>query len=195
MKFEDEFNIAEKEFEDDAATEENGEDDEDDQSFLQSLRDQRNAPLLTVENDEDQSTPAGEEEPEEESRIDSDESEENFYDEGEIKREDEAEKVIFTEDKKDDEGLFQSNLELKSEQPKMELAEILENKEMTKIIEVIFDYDIEDFANTLDEISNCKNEDDAHLVINNTLLSRHINRSSKEAEAFRLIISEYFNNK
>ena len=195
MNFEDEFNIAEKEFEDDAATEENGEDDEDDQSFLQSLRDQRNAPLLTVENDEDQSTPAGEEEPEEESRIDSDESEENFYDEGEIKREDEAEKVIFTEDKKDDEGLFQSNLELKSEQPKMELAEILENKEMTKIIEVIFDYDIEDFANTLDEISNCKNEDDAHLVINNTLLSRHINRSSKEAEAFRLIISEYFNNK
>lgn len=78
---------------------------------------------------------------------------------------------------------------------KVDLAEILEHKEMTKIIEVIYDYDIEDFAKTIDEISNCKNADDAHLVINQTLITRRINRNSKEAEIFRSIISEYFSGK
>ena len=78
---------------------------------------------------------------------------------------------------------------------KVDLAEILEHKEMTKIIEVIYDYDIEDFAKTLDEISNCRNADDAHLVINQTLIAHRINRNSKEAETFRSIISEYFGGK
>ncbi len=78
---------------------------------------------------------------------------------------------------------------------KVDLAEILEHKEMTKIIEIIYDYDIEDFAKTLDEISSCRNADDAHLVINQTLITRRINRNSKEAEIFRSIISEYFGGK
>jgi hypothetical protein len=83
-----------------------------------------------------------------------------------------------------------------SDEPfKVDLAEILEHKEMTKIIEIIYDYDIEDFAKTLDGISNCKNADDAHLVINQTLIARRINRNSKEAETFRSIISEYFGGK
>lgn len=80
-----------------------------------------------------------------------------------------------------------------SDEPfKVDLAEILEHKEMTKIIEIIYDYDIEDFAKTFDEISNCKNADDAHLVINQTLIAHRIDRNSKEAETFRSIISEYF---
>jgi len=88
------------------------------------------------------------------------------------------------------------NLEQGSDESfKVDLAEVLEHKEMTKIIEVIYDYDIEDFAKTLDEISNCKNADDAHLVINETLTARRINRNSKEAETFRSIISEYFSGK
>lgn len=88
------------------------------------------------------------------------------------------------------------NLKQESDESfKVDLAEILEHKEMTKIIEVIYDYDIEDFAKTLDEISNCKNADDAHLVINQTLIARRINRNSKEAEIFRSIISEYFGGK
>ena len=89
-----------------------------------------------------------------------------------------------------------TNLQQESDESfKVDLAEILEHKEMTKIIEVIYDYDIEDFAKTLDEISSCKNADDAHLVINQTLITRRINRNSKEAETFRSIISEYFGGK
>lgn len=79
--------------------------------------------------------------------------------------------------------------------PKLDLAELLERKEMTKIIEAIFDYDIEDFANTLEEISQSRDLEDAQIIINQTLVSRHIPRNSKEAEAFRTIISEFFEHR
>lgn len=79
--------------------------------------------------------------------------------------------------------------------PKIDLAGLLERKEMTKIIETIFDYDIEDFANTLEEISQCNDLEDAQMVINRTLASRHISRNAKEAEAFKEIISEFFKHR
>jgi hypothetical protein len=78
---------------------------------------------------------------------------------------------------------------------KMDVAELLEHKEMTKIIEAIFDYDIEEFANTLDEISVCQSLDDAYVVLNQSLRNRNINSNSKEAESFKSIISQYFNKK
>lgn len=78
---------------------------------------------------------------------------------------------------------------------KMDLAEILEHKDMTKIIKSIFDYDIEEFASTIDEISNCEDSEDADIVLNQTLKNHNVNRNSKEAEAFRAIISEYFNRR
>jgi hypothetical protein len=78
---------------------------------------------------------------------------------------------------------------------KMELAEILEHKEMTRIIDVIFDYDIEDFASILDEISNCKNIDEAERIVSQTLTDHDIDRNSEEAVAFRKIISEHFSHK
>ncbi len=79
--------------------------------------------------------------------------------------------------------------------PKLDLAELLERKEMTKIIETIFDYDIEDFANTMEEISQCRNYEDARIVLNRTLINRHISHSSKKAETFRTIISEFFEHR
>ena len=81
------------------------------------------------------------------------------------------------------------------ENAKLDLAEILEHKNMTKIIEVVFDYDIEDFANMLDEISNSRNIEDAHFVVNETLGNRRINLNSKEAETLRNIVTEYFDKK
>ncbi len=92
----------------------------------------------------------------------------------------------------DDEEELQNKFE---EQTKLELAEVLEHKNMTKIIEVVFDYDIEDFANMLDEISNCRNVEDAHYIINETLATRRINRNSKEADTLRDIISEFFSRR
>jgi len=79
------------------------------------------------------------------------------------------------------------------ENSKIDLSELLEHKDMTRIIEVIFDYDIEEFAATLEEISVCKNIDDAFKVLNTTFKNHSINHNSKEAESFKSIISKYFN--
>jgi hypothetical protein len=76
---------------------------------------------------------------------------------------------------------------------KIDIAEILKHNDMTKIIELIFDYDIEDFANTIEEIANCKNIYEANILLKDILAERRINRHSKEIEAFRSIIQELFN--
>jgi hypothetical protein len=88
---------------------------------------------------------------------------------------------------------IQKDLFEENSKQKMDIAELLEHKDMTRIIEVIFDYDIEEFANTLDEISGCVSLEDALVVLNQSLMNRNISRNSKEAEAFKSIISQYFN--
>ncbi len=184
LDFGKEFKLAEKEFEDN------------DESFLQSLRDQKDDPG-TLQGDENKPVQtlnrtdiAGIDE-----STEPEEAFERSPEAEETKEEDEQERVIFINQMNDNGAYGPDADKVSVEQSKMDMAEILEHKEMTKIIEVIFDYDIEDFAATLDEISDCKNEDDAHIVINNTLLDRHINRTSKEAQTFRAIISEFFGNK
>ena len=183
FQFDDELNLARKEFK---------EENPDNESFLRSLRDPDNIERIPGKN-------SGEIEQQEfkfdEKKFKTNyESDENISQVEKLKTEDESEKAIFKK-RNIAEDRVPGKKEETDENSKMELAEILEHKDMTKIIEVIFDYDIEDFASLLDEISNCRNLDDANLVINQTLAERHISRSSKEAEAFKSIISEYFSNK
>jgi hypothetical protein len=139
------------------------------------------------------------------------EEQQSLYDEPELEENDEVERlddyesdaskklderIAEEKDQSDEDSMFdiikQNFIEGKEAPPKVDLAEILERKEMAKIIEVIFDYDIEDFAGILDEISDCQNVEDAHLVINDALAERRIDHNSKEAETFRKIITEYF---
>jgi hypothetical protein len=74
----------------------------------------------------------------------------------------------------------------------IEMSDLLENKNMTKIIEVIFDYDMEDFANTIEKISECDNKETALLILNKMLETNRINPQIKEAEILKEIISKYF---
>lgn len=97
-----------------------------------------------------------------------------------LKEKDEIEEEKFSEDT--EEKIFKS----------IDIAELLENKEMTKIIEIIFDYDIEDFSTVLDKISVCKTIQQAYRVIDEALSNRNFDLKSKEAELFKSIISEYF---
>ncbi len=186
FQFNDELNLAQEEI-----TEEN----RDNESFLQSLRDHEDVEQLPGKNvDELEQQAFKFDEKKFKANYDRSEADEDTFQEEKLKTEDESEKAIFKDRNVNDEYLSGKRRGT-DENSKVDLAEILENKEMTKIIEVIFDYDIEDFASLLDEISNCRNSDDANLVINQTLAERRISRSSKEAEAFKSIISEYFRNK
>lgn len=122
--------------------------------------------------------------------------EEDLEIEGDTSIKDELETTV--DDYEDDEEIVEelkhSGVENKSSS-KLDISEILEHKNMTRIIEVVFDYDIEDFANVLDEISNCRNVDDAIYVVHEVLAARKISRNSKEAETLREIITEYFSRK
>ncbi|MFA7289565.1 MAG: hypothetical protein WC055_11870 [Melioribacteraceae bacterium] len=75
----------------------------------------------------------------------------------------------------------------------IDIAELLEHKNMTKVIEVIFDYDVEEFTNTIEEVCKCRNIDDALLVLNEKIKQHYSDVNSKEANQFREIITEYYN--
>ncbi|MFA3783919.1 hypothetical protein ABRY23_12735 [Melioribacteraceae bacterium 4301-Me] len=77
----------------------------------------------------------------------------------------------------------------------IDITEILEHKDMTKVIKVIFDYDIEEFANAVENIMQCKNFDEANTMLEQILKENQINANSKEAEIFKSVISEFFQRK
>ena len=82
-----------------------------------------------------------------------------------------------------------------SENIKIEMSELLERKNMTKVIEVIFDYDIEEFANVIDSSCKCNSKTEATEYLDGYFKSNHISTASKEAETLKSVISEYFDHK
>ncbi|MEG8990469.1 hypothetical protein VJY32_11935 [Ignavibacteria bacterium 4148-Me] len=108
-----------------------------------------------------------------------------------------ADETIYSEEKSYEPDLnetIKKNLseENKKKTKSININELLEDKEITKIIETIFDYDIEDFSNILELISNSNSIEEANQIIDNALLNRNLSSNSKEAEQFKSIISEYF---
>lgn len=75
----------------------------------------------------------------------------------------------------------------------IDISLLLENKKISRIIEVVFDYDMEDFAMAIDNISEAKSEIDAHGVIDEIAKRAYIDSTVKEIKIFKNIISEFFN--
>jgi hypothetical protein len=85
-----------------------------------------------------------------------------------------------------------------AESPKevhIDITSLLENRKITKVIDVIFDYDMEEFANTLEQISVAPNLDSANQIIDKVCGASQISTSSKEAKLFKTIISDYYDRK
>lgn len=76
--------------------------------------------------------------------------------------------------------------------PSIDISVLLENKKITKIIEVVFDYDMEEFANAIDKISECKNEVEALATIDEIAKSLFVNESTKEIKVLKNIITNFF---
>ena len=83
--------------------------------------------------------------------------------------------------------------EFESDSQKIDMSDLVQNKKMTKIIEIVFDYDMEDYSNTIEQISNCSNLDEANKVLDKLYSTNRVNSKSKEAHLFKELISEYFN--
>jgi hypothetical protein len=77
----------------------------------------------------------------------------------------------------------------------LDVVSLLENKKITKIIDVIFDYDMEEFANAIEQIGDAANIYIANSIIDKICKSSQISVSSKEAKLFKSIISEYYDRK
>lgn len=89
----------------------------------------------------------------------------------------------------------ENNDESNSNSPEIDIADLLEHKKMTRIIEVIFDYDMEDFTSCIDKICECGSKDDAASVLENVFRQNGVKPTKKEAELFKDIIFEYFERK
>lgn len=75
---------------------------------------------------------------------------------------------------------------------RIDISDLLENRNMTKIIEVVFDYDMEEFANAIERICDSSSRQEAFATLHEIFEVNQVNPSSKEAQAFKDIISEYF---
>jgi len=78
---------------------------------------------------------------------------------------------------------------------KIDISELLHNKNMTKILKVIFDHDMQDFADTIEQISDCGSLEHAEEILETLFKANRIKPTSKEAVAFKEIIQEYFERK
>lgn len=94
-----------------------------------------------------------------------------------------------TEEEKDN---FIQDYASQNKAKKIDIADLLENKNMTKIIAVVFDYDMEEFANAVEKVCDSTTSQEAFTTLNEIFELNDVNPSSKEAQAFREIIAEYF---
>ena len=70
--------------------------------------------------------------------------------------------------------------------------DVVSSHDMTKIIESIFDYDMEDYHSILNKISESTSETEAFQFTDEYCKINHIELTSKEVETFKSFISEYF---
>ena len=71
-------------------------------------------------------------------------------------------------------------------------ADLISSKDVTKIIEIIFDYDMEDYHSLINKISESSNESEAFKITDDYCQQNHIEIFSNEVETFKSLISEYF---
>ena len=167
----------------------------------ESVLDVSDEELLNEENEEEQHEVI--EEPADEEEII--EIKEDVFEESD--EEEEEDEPQLTESSEDNAAVEKSELdiadddtlsgiienEFESDLQKIDMSDLVQNKKMTKIIEVIFDYDMEDYSNTIEKISECSNLNNAEEVLEKLYSTNRIGSKSKEAHLFKELISEYFN--
>ncbi len=78
------------------------------------------------------------------------------------------------------------------EKKSIDVSKLIENKNMSKIIESIFDYDMNEFTSVIENLSDSENEEEANKKLDSVFERYHIKPDSKEGETFKNIIKDYF---
>ena len=74
-----------------------------------------------------------------------------------------------------------------------DLLSYLKDKEIDKIVNSVFDEDREDFAITMDRISECSSYDEATEILKGVFLTYRVNPYSRDAVALTNAVANYFN--
>ena len=139
------------------------------------------------------------------SLLDENDENEIDFDDNEIETEEETEPLLFSKEELEDttnnklensESIVENSEKTISNNKEsynlIDISKVLDNKKIPKIIEVVFDYDMEDFANAIEEISEAKSEAEAHNIIDVIAKKAFVDSSIKEIKVFKNIISEFY---
>jgi hypothetical protein len=127
--------------------------------------------------------------PEEEGTLIMDEVEENQVPilEEEIIEDEEIETEI------DNEELIEEHIPLGKESKKeKDVFSFMSRKEIDKIVSVIFNDDEDDFANTMEKISECRDYGQASEILKSVFFSYRVNHYKREAVTLTNAVSNYF---
>ena len=91
--------------------------------------------------------------------------------------------------KKETETVLKSNIKTKAS----DIFTYLSNKEIDKIIKNLFNSDSEDFANTVEKMSDCSTYEEATHILENVFKYARIKPHSREAASLSNAVSKYFN--
>jgi len=91
--------------------------------------------------------------------------------------------------KKESETVLKSNIKTKAS----DIFTYLSNKEIDKIIKNLFNSDSEDFANTVEKMSDCSTYEEATHILENVFKYARIKPHSREAASLSNAVSKYFN--
>ena len=78
-------------------------------------------------------------------------------------------------------------------QREKDIFHYLSDKEIEKIVSNVFNEDQEDFAITLEKVSECETLDEANEIIKGVFISYRVNMYTKDASTLTSAISNYFN--
>lgn len=136
-----------------------------------------------------------EEEKEESSNVPEQEREEST----EISEKTEAEEVErdeFKEYEKSDirEEEFADEPVSDNAKPGVDIAQFLDSKQINRIVEIIFDYDMDDFLTSMDWIIDSNTKEEADNKLTKILEDNGVKVSSKEAQILYKVISEYYSS-
>lgn len=108
-------------------------------------------------------------------------------DDDEIEKENISEETI---DEESEEPVFEPQIMSHREK---DIFSYLSDKEIEKIVSNVFNEDQEDFATTLEKVSECETLEEANEIIKGVFISYRVNMYTKDASTLTGAISNYFN--
>ena len=72
------------------------------------------------------------------------------------------------------------------------LTEILNDNSVAKILDVVFDYDAEEFSSAIKKIITSASKEEAYFLIDKICEKAQLKPDSKESKTFKTVISKYF---